>query len=1140
MKTNVTFSEIVNQLYKVFSNEAEASQYTNTQSGAQYMGLCGWAGTMSPLNRAAFLQEFGQDVTDRAEREARARVAEYRAAYEASEYHRHELEAGEADPDQVPAVGSFVFGWTDWLKCEGGPMDPLKNHVNDWGSLRPELVEIAAVVEVEPAEFLSAETAHRIAREHQNHGGSRYNEADPLRLDGDPYAWTVGVLVVCRAYGDGEKSQTPARWYVVDSEGYDWARYILMPQRFASMYAEEIADLRAQRAAVEAQKAAEEEAAKAARLADYRARCARWEGAGLVDVRPLIAAESAAYGTREKSQIRSASAKLLAARRKNIATFIAAAFPGVKFSIRANNGWGAAYRISWTDGPTVETFRASTDVDLLFTTGEYYSNQDDSYDYDRKEFIDFAEKFMGFTRGGFDCDRHESQEFRDEIAARIREAVPGLPESDQAQIPEADALEVAEAADIISGDRAHRSRVVDMAERWGLLDVVAYVARITDRPTTSEASTDPTPDNGGTGAAYGDSEKSQTQEAPDGLTLEEIPGGVAVVGDSRATYKARREIKAHGARWNKAAQRWEATDAEAVESLRQWLTPAPVADATPTEEAAPVAYGEAEKSQPQSEADRARVRLEEIRASIEAEAVSYGEIAELQNELRPYIAPDDLQLLEWASPEEEPQELPAPPAAVVYDPEQPVERAEFHTIEEAPAVAASLPMDADNPEASAPTGAAYGEAEKSQLSAAVASLIAQYAKLKAKHPEAVALFRVCNFYAAYFEDAQKVADVCGLIVSRNQNGTPCATFPAHALDTYLPKLVRAGLKVCIVDHPTLPTGTDSPTKGSAPTDAPTEAPTHQDTPTAAPEAAPGAAYGDSQKSQDFEIRPEVEALRQQARRAGTWTSFDPDKLGDGLIADLEHSLRAFESKLPEEVRAEKVAAYIAKWREWLAARSRCISSAITGPARFPVARAQKLNEYEQAAWKRLQDWAEKVVRRCNAEQRLTGWDEVERLTAKAEKLEQLQESMKEANKILRQRISEVEKYDALVALGFSEQEAQEIMTPDYIGRVGFASFQLSNNLAKIKDTRNKIARHAALAKCEDRSVEYVWGTLEYSFSDERYRLHFPGKPSDDILTFLKSHGWKWSRANGAWQRQITAGARYNLKQFIEKFGGKAE
>lgn len=500
----------------------------------------------------------------------------------------------------------------------------------------------------------------------------------------------------------------------------------------------------------------------------------------------------------------------------------------------------------------------------------------------------------------------------------------------------------------------------------------------------------------------------------------------------------------------------------------------------------------------------------------------------------------DAERLNGADPEAEAAQLPAPAAAV----------------EEAPAVAASLPMDADNPETSAPTGAAYGEAEKSQtqgegerytvtidgqpygeceksqreemkIKAMSHALCESYMTIKEKHPGSVILYRTGDFYSLYRDDAKKAAEITGLIVKESKVCAVSVTFPVPALDTYLPKLVRAGLRCCICDAPEVAFIVKP-------------APTHQDTPTAAPEAATGAAYGDSQKSQDFEIRPEVEALRQQARRAGTWTSFDPDKLGDGLIADLEHSLRAFESKLPEEVRAEKVAAYIAKWREWLAARSRCISSAITGPARFPVARAQKLNGYEQAAWKRLQDWAEKVVRRCNAEQRLTGWDEVERLTAKAEKLEQLQESMKEANKILRQHISEVEKSDALVALGFSEQEAQEIMTPDYIGRVGFASFQLSNNLAKIKDTRNKIARHAALAKCEDHSVDYVWGTLEYCFSAERYRLHFPGKPSDDILTFLKSHGWKWSRANGAWQRQITAGARYNLKQFIEKFGGKAE
>ncbi len=57
----------------------------------------------------------------------------------------------------------------------------------------------------------------------------------------------------------------------------------------------------------------------------------------------------------------------------------------------------------------------------------------------------------------------------------------------------------------------------------------------------------------------------------DGLELVEIAGGVAVVGDQRTTYKNRKAIKAHGARWNKEAQQWQATTPEAVASLREWF-----------------------------------------------------------------------------------------------------------------------------------------------------------------------------------------------------------------------------------------------------------------------------------------------------------------------------------------------------------------------------------------------------------------------------------------------------------------------------------------------------------------------------------------------------------------------------------------
>lgn len=62
-----------------------------------------------------------------------------------------------------------------------------------------------------------------------------------------------------------------------------------------------------------------------------------------------------------------------------------------------------------------------------------------------------------------------------------------------------------------------------------------------------------------------------TAAPAEGLELVEIAGGVAVVGDQRTTYKNRKAIKAHGATWNKEAQQWQATAAEAVASLREWF-----------------------------------------------------------------------------------------------------------------------------------------------------------------------------------------------------------------------------------------------------------------------------------------------------------------------------------------------------------------------------------------------------------------------------------------------------------------------------------------------------------------------------------------------------------------------------------------
>ncbi len=83
-------------------------------------------------------------------------------------------------------------------------------------------------------------------------------------------------------------------------------------------------------------------------------------------------------------------------------------------------------------------------------------------------------------------------------------------------------------------------------------------------------------------------------------------------------------------------------------------------------------------------------------------------------------------------------------------------------------------------------------------------LMKQYAGIKAKHPDAILLFRVGDFYETFGEDAIKTAEILGITLTRRANGSATfvelAGFPYHALDTYLPRLVRAGQRVAICEQ----------------------------------------------------------------------------------------------------------------------------------------------------------------------------------------------------------------------------------------------------------------------------------------------------------------------------------------------------
>lgn len=86
-------------------------------------------------------------------------------------------------------------------------------------------------------------------------------------------------------------------------------------------------------------------------------------------------------------------------------------------------------------------------------------------------------------------------------------------------------------------------------------------------------------------------------------------------------------------------------------------------------------------------------------------------------------------------------------------------------------------------------------------------MLKQFYGLKAKHPDAVLLFRYGDFYETYCQDAETAAKVLGITLTRSskekdKDGKPLAMapFPFYNLDTYLPRLIRAGHRVAICDQ----------------------------------------------------------------------------------------------------------------------------------------------------------------------------------------------------------------------------------------------------------------------------------------------------------------------------------------------------
>ena len=130
-------------------------------------------------------------------------------------------------------------------------------------------------------------------------------------------------------------------------------------------------------------------------------------------------------------------------------------------------------------------------------------------------------------------------------------------------------------------------------------------------------------------------------------------------------------------------------------------------------------------------------------------------------------------------------------------------------------------------------------------------LMQQYQEMKKKHPDAVLLFRVGDFYEIFGKDAVIASEILGITLTRRQTGLDSrielAGFPHHALDTYLPKLVRAGKRVAICEQLEDPKLTKTPKQKVVETVTPNQQPKSEPKPELKPEPKPAPAPAEPPK-----------------------------------------------------------------------------------------------------------------------------------------------------------------------------------------------------------------------------------------------------------------------------------------------------
>ena len=210
--------------------------------------------------------------------------------------------------------------------------------------------------------------------------------------------------------------------------------------------------------------------------------------------------------------------------------------------------------------------------------------------------------------------------------------------------------------------------------------------------------------------------------------------------------------------------------------------------------------------------------------------------------------------------------------------------------------------------------------------------------------------------------------------------------------------------------------------------------------------------------------------------------------------------------------------------------ARVPSVMVAGPAKFPVKAKEKQNaarDSNMAEYQEIQGLLDKITSCGMGGVMSDDPAALDKLRAKLKKLEDLQAKMKAVNAYYRKHKT-LEGCPDLTT-GEIQAISAEMKNSWRSNPVPFEAYELTNNNATIKRTRERVAAlEAEAARAAAGGTEDYEGkgyTLRENTDICRIQFIFDGKPDDDVRSLLKSHGFKWSPREGAWQRLLNDNAR---------------